>query len=224
MLLSVAASSLLAPPDSLPSLVRDSSIIVVGTVGKVVATYNGVDSIGSVSGPYHIFEMESVSQVAGFGPTPIYVPDYPYLTSTKEYVLFLQYVDHSACAPSPPSSPCIWPPGFSYDYRPAGGPEGVFLVQNGLVYGMKNLNPQEYSWLKVEANGVSIVEFLSQVRAVDFANKLPITVTVAVTASALVLADLLYLIRHGKTKHFSETGMIGGSNRNKGPDAIRSDA
>ena len=46
-----------------------------------------------------------------------------------------------------------------------GGPQGLFYVQDGKVYSLDNLYPQDDSWLPVKAEGVPLSEFVAEVQS-----------------------------------------------------------
>ncbi len=125
----------------LHSLKGNSSIVVWANVTAGVQTDQGM-----------VLQVGVLSYVVGTGPQTIFVGDIglpgdPVLSVGQQYVLFLWHCGQ-VCSVVPEPS-----------YAIPGGPQGKFLLQNGLVYGMKTLYPQEDSWLRIDANGVPLDQF-----------------------------------------------------------------
>ncbi len=170
-----AAAWQYAGPRDLLTLTRDSDAVILGKVVKLIANYTGIDSAGSIYYAGTVFQVNLGSRVKGLTPETLYVADFPsgdsMVTIGQDYVLFL--TNSWKCAPSPPSPPCVLPPTpLKTTYHIVGGPQGKFLVVEGRVYGYKSLFPDKDSWLSVDANGIPLGDFLSQVRDVYFMNEL----------------------------------------------------
>ncbi len=150
--------------DSFHSLKGNSTIVVLGTVGNIVTAYRPVSWLNIT---ITVFQFNVLSYVKGSGPQSVYVEDTaregsPLLLTGNDYVLFLS--GEKQCPPSPPSPcPSTSPTPPSVTYIPTGGPQAKFLVQNGLVYGFRTLYPQQNLWIKVDANGVLLQQFMAEI-------------------------------------------------------------
>jgi len=158
---------------SLANLKGNSTAIAWGNVSGLVTVY------GNATIPiiHSVFTFNIIKYVKGSGPTTIDVDDSggvlgsitdadpasPLLISGGSYVLFL-FNNWIPCPSSPRPAACIIPPTpLSTTFGIVDGPQGKFLVQNGLVYGFKTLYPADDYYLAFDANGVPISQFLSQV-------------------------------------------------------------
>ncbi len=157
-----------------PVVALDMHLLTVGGGGQ--RTGGGGGGISS-SSQYSVFTFNIIKYVKGSGPTTIDVDDSggvlgsitdadpasPLLISGGSYVLFL-FNNWIPCPSSPRPAACIIPPTpLSTTFGIVDGPQGKFLVQNGLVYGFKTLYPADDYYLAFDANGVPISQFLSQV-------------------------------------------------------------
>lgn len=191
-----------AGPNDLPTLTRDSNAIILGKVVNLTANFTGIDSVGRTYYAGTVFQVNVSLRVKGSTPQTLYVADAPFpsgdpmVTIGQNYVLFL--TNNWKCAPSPPSPPCALPPTpLKITYIIVGGPQGKFLVVNGHVYGYKSLFPDKDSWLKVDANGILLSDFLSQLRNVYFMNELlPFVLLFVGLISAGVVLVTLSLVNH----------------------------
>lgn len=154
--------SLVSPFDTLHSLKGNSTIVILGTYAKISATWKFGGTV------FTIFQVNVSSYLVGSGPSNIYVEGVPTSAAAlpilgQDFVLFLVRV--RPCPPSPPA-PCPSPPPpfDTIDFIPTGGPQGEFPVQGGLVYGFKTLHPRDFSWIRVNANGVPLAQFVTQVQ------------------------------------------------------------
>ncbi len=146
------------------SLKGNSTIIIDATYAAVSSTYD-------FSGKNIIdFSLNVGGYLKGGGNQSIYVdntitrsiPVLPVIG--QEYILFLKLM--VACPPPVPLSPYSNPPTpLNQTYIPAGGPQGMFLVQNGHVYGYKTLYPDTDSWIMVDANAMPTGQFISMVNS-----------------------------------------------------------
>jgi len=66
-------------------------------------------------------------------------------------------------------------------------PQGKFLVANGLVYGFKTLYPQLYRNMTVDANGIPLESFVSQVRSTIQNDPLLVTIALVPLVFSLIL-------------------------------------
>ena len=162
-------------------LVTNSPLIVVATVDQVVGSYSS-SQIG-VSGV--IFKLAVSEWIRGGGyPYPFQVVDgnstvegsvgSPSIRVGSTYVLFLFNTGVSVdginagglCLTYPQVVRCHdFPPPTNETWGITGGPQGKFLVQDGLVYGFKALYPQLYGSMTVDADGVPLDEFVSMIRS-----------------------------------------------------------
>ncbi len=145
------------------SLKGDSNIVVVANAVKVNSTYcvdaGRCETIGT------IYELNVSSYLKGSGPRTIYMsgprgPGDPDPMTGNEFVLFL--VHFGLCGY------CSFPlTPRSITYGPLGGAgQGMFLVRDGLVFGLKTLYPLLNDWVRVDANGVPLDQFVARVQAV----------------------------------------------------------
>ena len=149
---------------SVATLAGNSTIVVEATILNLNSSYCNAPHTGCLAGDFD-FRANITSYFRGSGPETIYVGDIsfeaPILSVGSEYVLFLS--DDWMCFPSPPAAPCILPPTpLDITYHMIGGAQGKFLVKNGLVYGYRTLYPSDYSWMIVDANGVPLTQFKTQ--------------------------------------------------------------
>jgi hypothetical protein len=158
---------------SFANLEGNSTVIAWGNVTGMVSAYYG-DKLnvtvvtvfgfnimkfakGSAADSIFVVDLGGTLGKVTFG-----YPGSPLLTVGGSYVLFLS--NNWRCAPSPPSPPCILPPTpLSTTYYIVANEQGKFVLQNGLVYGMKTLYPQYDYNLAFDADGVPIDQFLSEV-------------------------------------------------------------
>ncbi len=156
---------------TLQDLTRNSTIVVVATIGDVAATFNYTD--GAHVDTFYVFNLSITNYVKGTGrSTILYSPgagggSIPPVKG-QEYVLFLRSLTrYQSCNPNYDSK-CIYPPTPpELTFIATGGSQGKFLVQNGLVYGMKTLYPQWNDYVAVDANGVPLSSFIAQISAVS---------------------------------------------------------
>ncbi len=150
-------------------LKANSTIIIVGTVSRINTTDCKLsiptDDCGRYPGDIAtIFQVNVESHVKGSGPQSILVWESPFqgnplMSVGNKYVLFLS--NNWDCGPNP-QPVCYRPPTpLSLTYAPVGGSQGKFLVTNGLVYGYKTLYPRDNDWIKVDANGVPLDQFIA---------------------------------------------------------------
>ena len=164
------------------SLIIDSGLVAVADVVRSNGTYSPSGS--GVSGI--IFQLNIVEVVKGSQFSTFYVVDGNSTTSDpssgspsiqvgSRYVLFLFATDNSGLCPTYPAvTQCTqsytFPSSSNETWGIVGGPQGKFLVTNGLVYGFKTLYPQLYASMTVDANGVPLDSFVAQLRSTSFQN------------------------------------------------------
>jgi hypothetical protein len=164
------------------SLTTDSGLVAVADVVRSNGTYSPAGS--GVSGI--IFQLNILEVVKGSQFSTFYVVDgnstpgdpssgSPSIQVGSRYVLFLFATDGSGLCPTYPAvTRCLQsfmlPSSSNETWGIVGGPQGKFLVTNGLVYGFKTLYPQLYGSMTVDANGVPLDSFVAQVRSTNFQN------------------------------------------------------
>ena len=164
------------------SLIIDSGLVAVADVVRSNGTYSPSGS--GVSGI--IFQLNIVEVVKGSQFSTFYVVDgnsttndpssgSPSIQVGSRYVLFLFATDNSGLCPTYPAvTRCpqsyTFPSSSNETWGIVGGPQGKFLVTNGLVYGFKTLYPQLYASMTVDANGVPLDSFVAQVTSTNFQN------------------------------------------------------
>jgi len=159
------------------TLTGDAGLVAVTDVVRNVGIYSPAWS--GVSGI--ILQLNIVEVVKGSQFSVIYVVDgnstsndpstgSPSIQVGSRYVLFLFATSNSGLCPTYPAvTRC--PQSFTLPSKSneawgiVGGPQGKFLVTNGLVYGFKTLYPRFYDSMTVDANGVPLDSFTSQVRS-----------------------------------------------------------
>jgi len=153
--------------NSFASLKGNSTIVALLTVTKLNSTYCDSPHTGCIAANF-VFQANVTSYVKGSGPISIYVTDFteagdPLLVVGDQYVLFL--TNNWNCAPSPPAPPCVLPQTqLSVTYHIVGGPQGKFDVRDNLVYGLKSLYPPLDDWIRVDAKGIPLDQFVKQVQ------------------------------------------------------------
>jgi len=161
----------------LGTLTTDAGLVAVTDVTKIVGTYSPAGS-----GVYGIiFQLNIVEVVKGSQFLTVYAVDgnsttddpstgSPSIQVGSRYVLFLFAPSNSGLCPTYPAvTRCpqsfTLPSTSNETWGIVGGPQGKFLVTSGLVYGFKTLYPQLYGSMTVDANGVQLDSFVSQVRS-----------------------------------------------------------
>jgi hypothetical protein len=115
------------------------------------------------------YQISVATFLKGSGPTLLYVEtggaSSPQLEVGQSYVLFLWQPESQLLASCQSFNlTCVPPPTLSSITYPTASAEGIFLINNGLVYGMKTLHPQ-YGWIKIVVNGEAETSFISEVMA-----------------------------------------------------------
>lgn len=172
-------------------LVIDSGLIIVADITGIVGSYSS-PTVG-VSGL--VFQVAVSEWVKGSGyPYPLTVVDGnstvegsmgdPSIQVGNRYVLFLfntgvsegGFSPGGLCLTYPPVVRChYFPPPTNETWGITGGPQGKFLVKDGLVYGFKTLYPQLYGNMIVNADGVPLDQFVSLIHSTQQFVSLPTT-------------------------------------------------
>ena len=183
----------------LGTLAGDAGLVAVTDVAKVVGTYSPAGS--GVYGT--MFQLNIVEVVKGSPFSTVYVVDgnstandlatgSPSIQVGSRYVLFLFASSNSGLCPTYPAvTRCpqsfTLPSTSNETWGIVGGPQGKFLVANGLVYGFKTLYPQLYRNMTVDANGIPLESFVSQVRSTIQNDPLLVTIALVPLVFSLIL-------------------------------------
>ncbi|MGP8056399.1 MAG: hypothetical protein ACLP9K_02160 [Nitrososphaerales archaeon] len=133
----VASVSTSAGPGGYP-VTRYNLTIIRVLVGNSNLTVGGSVSMAQIGG--------STQDVT------VRVKGYPTLSQGNSYLFFL----------SAPGS--FLSPYYGTDFISVGGPQGTFIVQNGNVYSLDTIYPQEDAWLGIKASGTPLSQFIAEVQ------------------------------------------------------------
>jgi hypothetical protein len=211
--INVQWASIYASYRTLGALEADSGAVLVGTVtslstvavkGVPVTVYNMTIS-STIVGPTQLSPGTNltVAQVGGTaGGKTITLEGYPPLSIGSTDVFFLGYGSRIVGGGSPgqtatviadPMSPYISGVADGLALVTTGGPQGLFSVQEGKVYSLDNLYPQNDAWLQVKASGVPLAQFIQEIQSAvgtttttTSVSSSPTTTTSTVTSSTKV--------------------------------------
>jgi hypothetical protein len=114
----------------------------------------------------------TIAQVGGStAQNTMTLKGYPLISKGGTYVFFLQLIGGSCCGSSSvtaaPDPLQRWLGGVDngFAYVSVGGPQGVFVVQNGAVSSLDSLYPQDDGWLPVKVSGVPLAQFIQEVQS-----------------------------------------------------------
>jgi len=161
--------------DSVVWLANVTSTTTVSVKGVPFTSYNITnietlysDGIPNSNATGHVAE---VAWVGGtIGRTTMNGVGYPTLKIGSLYVFFFGPYSFdpgaSGFSLGPPPFGDYWN-GFDGGLAAAttGGAQGLFYVQDGKVYSLDNLFPQDDAWLPVKANGEPLSQFITEIRS-----------------------------------------------------------